>query len=500
MNKKLNLFTFSTILTSSISLLLMSGSALAQEQGEVDSEGLTVKQAIERASGENTVLHAVVIDKKRADLLVALERKRYVPTFSGEAGYRAGQTAQASPLGTQFITTQTLSSNAALQYTLPYGTSMSASLSFERAVQDSVVLGNLGTVYGTQLAMEVAQPWLRGFGKKVGESNLTDALYAYEIASLEEQAQANNVISQILTSYWTLWYLKQQQQVTLSSIEQQQESLELTKTRVAAGVASQADLVLLEAEIAQAKEEVATLKGRIISQQLELSRIMGGTEERHYWEATTELPDVASLPAENALLEQAYLNSPAARQAAQSILRSKLQAYLAENEAKPDFQTIATLSVNGIGDNVGSALSQFARFEAVVGYVGVRVSLPLVREGLKAQADRAQLSVERAETDLETAKQQLRAQILASKTDWEVARQRVELGDVAVKSSEKSVEMEQVRFNAGQVTSFQVTQAITRLKQARLRVVSARLDAELARIELMRLMGMLVEEFLASEG
>lgn len=454
---------------------------------------LTAARALELAAERDPSLRAVVVEAERAGLLVSLEENRYIPTLSAEAGYRAGQTAQPSPIGTQFITTQTFSSNAALQYTLPYGTALAASIRLERAVQDSVVLGNLGTVYGTNLSLEVSQPWLKNFGEKIGRSGLRDAMLAEQIAQLDQQAQANQLASNVLAAYWNLWALERQLTVQQENLALQEASRKLAQVRFEAGSVAEADVITLQAEVAQARETVVTTRAQITSQRVELARLMGGLDEdlEQLGTGATE-PERDDLPALSELMQRAALRSPELNKLGQSVERARLQSMLATNDARPDVQTVATLSVNGIGNQLGSALGQLGRFEAMVGYVGVRLSLPLVRQGLEAQADRAELAVTRAERELDAARTQLQARLLSTYTDVKLATERIALARETVEVSARSVELQQIRFELGEGTSFEVTQAIQRQREAELRVISAERDYRLGMVELRRLAGELV--------
>lgn len=472
------------------SLMLATSPAHAQDQARALLT--TPDEILMLAAEQDPSLKSVMIERERANLVIDLEKNRYVPLLTGDVGYRAGQTAQPSPTGIQFISTQTLSTNAALQYTLPVGTTLGTSLRIERAVQDSVVLGNLGTVYGTSLSMEVAQPWLRNFGKEVGQSGLRDAMYAYEVATLEEVSRANAVASEVLNAYWTLWFLEQQQDVVQDTLGLQEESLKLAQIRASVGVSASGDVARFEAEVAQAAEEVLSTQGRINAQRIELSRLVGKLDAPPEWSTRGVDPAMESIPDDREVVLDALKQSPDVRRLAQLVLRTRLQAFLANDEARPDLQTVATLNLNGIGLSAGQALAQLTQFNSVVGYVGVRVSLPLVQEGLEANASRAELGVDRAQQDLANAQNRLKAQALSRHADILLARERIKLARVSVEAAQRSTQIEQARFKAGDGTSFEVTQAIARQRQSELRVLSARLDERLASIELRRLIGALI--------
>ncbi len=490
MNKKVKKsFLFKTLSLSLIGTIATGATSPVQAQ----ERSATPAEILELAATQDPSLQAAMLERQRSSLLIETEENRFVPIFSGEAGYRAGQTAQPGPTGIQFITTQTLSSNAAFQYTLPVGTQLGAAIRFERAVQDSVVLGNLGTVWGTNLSLDVAQPLLRGFGKDVGQSGLRDAMYAHDIAKLEEISQANTVASEVLTAYWRLWFLEGQQEVVRDTLALQNESLALAKVREELGVVARGDIARLEAEVAQATEEVLSVQGSINAQRLELSRLVGALDDPPEWSTRGITPSFDQVPDDEQVVLDALAKSPDVRRLAQLVLRTRLQSFLADNQAKPDLQTVATLSVNGIGFNAGQALVQLARFDSVVGYVGVRVSLPVIRDGLEATAERAELGVERAQKDLENAQNRLRTQALARHADILLARERITLAKVSVDAAKRSTEIEQARYEAGDGTSFEVTQAIARQRQSELRVLSAQLDERLSSIELRRLTGTLLQ-------
>ena len=460
---------------------------------------LTPEQVLGLAVEQNPSLRAALIETQRSESLVKSEQSRYVPLFNAEVGYRAGQTIQPSPRppGFEFISTQTLSSLAALRYTMPAGTSLNAAFRLERAVQDSVVLGNLGTVYGSSLSLEVTQPWLRGFGREVGEGALSDALQAAELSELERRARANAVAAEVLSAYWTLWFLERQRETVRDSLTLQRESLQLARVREEVGVGARADIVRLKAEVAQAAEELLALQGQARAQRLELERLTG--QDYGQLQDTTEevvLPELdpaLSQADDETIVQLALTRSPEIERLKRLAERADLQTVLAEDQARADLQTVATLNVNGIGQGLPMALAQLATFNSAVGYIGLRLSLPLVQKGLEASAERAALGARRAREDLDGARNAATAQALTLINELRVARERVALLKEAAEAFEESATIERARFEASEGTSFEVTQALTRLRQSELRALSAARDAYLAQIALKRLLGLLVE-------
>lgn len=448
--------------------------------------------ALEAAAAHDPNLAAALVERDRARLLVEVEERRYAPIFTNDTGFRAGQTAQPSPLGTQFIATRALTSSAALQYTLPYGTTMSASLDLERSVRDSVILGNLGTVYGTGLTVALSQNWLRGYGAQVGLASLRDARLASDVAELERVARANDLASEVLAAYWLLWYAERELAIQNESYAVTEAELALSQMRQAAGSSSRADVVALSSELASAREATLSLRVALTQRRIELGRLIGRLDDAE--RLTTSGPvNPAPLPSRGELETSQARRSPQLLRLVQAQQRAEISASLARDEARPELQSVATFNVNGIGETLGASWAQVSRFEALVGYVGMRLTLPLVSEGLQAQADRAQLLVERAALDLEASRQQLRAQLMQRYAEAELARERIQLSGEASALAEESVSLQRARFQAGDGTPFEVTQAIQRVQAANLRVAAAQRDLELARVELNRLAGLLME-------
>lgn len=468
-------------------LLVLGVPAAASAQ-----EGVTPEQTIELARSASPELRAALKERERAELLVEQFRYVFVPNFTGDAGWRAGQSPQQGPTGVVFVSNQSLSTNLALSYVLPVGTQLSGGVSFDRSVVDSVILGNLGVTYGAGLRFSVNQPLMRGLGKEIGLAQLDDAQLAVDSSELQRESQANDLARDALIAYWQLWLAQQQQLIEEQALEVARSALADAEARFELGAAAGADLITLKTEVAAARESLLVSEATVAQRQTELARLFGADELPSA--DMQSVPKFTATPGLERSVELALANSYDLAVLKISEQRAEIQARVASDSARPDVSAVGTLDVSGLGAGAGEAFAQVGRLEALIGYVGVSAALPLNNRSSEAAAERAQIDVSRLQDDREVIERQLRAQVKLQHTNLQTATQRLELARQTAALAEQNVKTVEDRFELGRATSLEVVQALQRLRESRQRMTSALIDAQIASITLRALTGQLLTD------
>ncbi len=473
-----------------ISALILSASFLFASSASAES--LSADDALQKAFKHNRELRAAAIDLKRADLLVVSADGERVPLWTTDVGYRYGRTPRLSSTGRQLTLTDALVVGTELSYTFSPGTKVATWAEVGRSVRDTVELGDLGAAYDMSFGFEVAQPWLRGFGSDIVDAQIEQARASKKAASASQIATANGVAQSVLTAYWSLWSAQKSLQIAEEALEVTQKELQQGEARLDEGIIAPAELVSLRTEVASAKETVVAAKTRVGQASLTLANAIG-------LEATTELrasdikpPNTELAPLQDSI-SLAKEQSPDLIRLRANVRSARIEADVAENNALPNLETTASLQFAGIGNEIGSSIEDLAQLDAVTGYVGIRLELPLFNDKRRADADRADLAAQNARLEVERYELELASQMSKLWSDALSARERLDLAKETAKLARENVEAQSARFEVGKSTTLDVTDAIQRLREAENRVLQVEVELVEAQLGIAELTGTLFQ-------
>lgn len=473
--------------------LMLALVAPAHAQQNPSAELLTPEQALQTAIAQNPALRAAILDWRRARLQVVSEDYQFVPDVFAEAGYTTGRRPSQGTAGVSLLTSDSLRLSTGLSKRFRWGTQVSTAIDVERAVQDSVVLGNLGETYGLGLVLELAQPLLRGFGTDVVLADLHVAELQQDAALIQRDQAASTLARDVLDAYWNLWYAEQQLDITQSALELSNTKLDEANQRLKVGLVSEADLIPLQTELARLQENLTTSQAAIEENALELARLLGMQPAQADWRTVEQAPEPHEAPSLDQALAAADERSYELRQLGVNVDVAGVQAEVADNLSLPQLDATASVELSGLGGDVPDAFDQITGFRGVTGFVGLRLDLPITDRGLQAEAERAELAVDAARARYASAADRVHAQVASALSNFEAARQRLVLAQRTADLSAKQVEVQSTLFDNGKATMLDVVTAIQDQNEAKLRVARARLDMLQLRYALEDLTGTLLE-------
>ena len=468
-----------------LAVLSLSLPAAAQQ----DARRLSPQEVVDAVVARSPSLKAAATARQRAALAVEAEDYRYVPLFTADGGFRMGRSVQASPGGTQLISNSAILLGATLAYTLPAGTQLALDLDLNRADNESVVLGNLGTTYGSDLRLSVVQPLLRGFGLDAGEAALRQARLGLERAQLEQDLEASQQLAQALDAYWQMWFAQQEIQIQTQALEVAAQSIAEANERLEVGVLAEADLIALQSEAASIEERLVTSRARLRQTAAALARIMGAKLDQI---PQAVIPDAPPLPPQltaEAAIARAMARSPQLAQLKTNVALAQIEAEVAEDAALPRLDLVGNVGISGLGEGLSDAFGQLVSFDAVVGYLGLQLELPLVNRARQAQAERASLAVSEARLRYEIALDAIEADVVQRLTAMDAAREKLALARRAAALARQSVEAQQARFEVDKATSLDVVQALQNARETELRVAAVLVEMVQAQLGVEELTG-----------
>jgi outer membrane protein TolC len=250
-----------------------------------------------------------------------------------------------------------------------------------------------------------------------------------------------------------------------------------------------------ETRLASLDETVVTSEASERRLAVQLAALTGlGREPVRLRADMAESPPMTEVdPPPDEALRAALEGSPDIRSSAASVTAAEERARIAGEELRQRLDLVGWIGAQTLGSGeVSPALTQFGEGAAYAGYVGLVYELPLSDTRKEAQRASAKLDVEAARQRLTATGDQVRADVAIALEKCQSARKRLALSGLTLEATRKLAEAERARYALGASIYLQVRDAEEAEREAEHRMVRARVDFALARIELDHLTGALL--------
>ncbi len=479
-----------------LALLAIPAALRAQPVSDAD----VVRIALE----SNPTLRAALYDARRADSVVAREEARFGWILTLDGGVTRSETPQATTAGVTTSRSDTVGGGSEVGRAFEWGTAVAVRTDVSRrtSVFNPIATTSdrieIGPTYGLGVQLTASQPLMRGAGSEIGTAPLRAALADRRASRAARDRVASEVLRDLLSAYWELWYASAALQVDQAALALARRHQGDAQARVENGTLAAVEVLSFDARVAILEETVAAAEVERTARALELGRLVGVPAQQ-----------AAALVAPPASAPEAGSDDRSADDAARSAARrsaeltqvraaldaARVDARVADDALRPRLDLEGWLLFSGLGDRDAVApFEEVGRGSAVSAHVGAVFELPLSTAQRHAVAQGATLGVEAAEERLRAAELRIEAEARSLAARAEAARRRVGLAIRSVEASRRLAEAERERFALGTTTSLAVQTAEDDLRAAELRVARARVDARNASLALGHLTGDLLRE------
>jgi len=448
----------------SMMLLLFCSPALAQSAGEIR---LSAREAVERALKHNLDLK---YERLAPELSTAPERSADAPfdpmltagiDYSRSPGQVSSQRAGLTPVASNGI-----GGEIGLRKSFGTGTSVEMSLTSEGLFASGGQGSGLDPGYQSGLRLSGRQNLLEGFNRSANLLGLTSARINREVAKRGLIRSAELVGAATLKAYWDLHAARAKLKVQDLALKMSEKTLADTEALIRAGTLSasesisatyavqsqQRDRVAMAKSVSDARDRLARLMGLVEPGSIATPRLvtMLGPRPKPWRVTRVQLQKLALQRRGDylALLEQLKLR------------RAERDA--AGHRTLPKLDLVAALSFNGLS---GTAADPKNQGDFSTGYwssykmkrigfsAGLLFELPLLGRKKKAEAEIAELKVQRAKVAKQRAVRELSLQLNVAWRAVDVARRQLALTKAAAKAAATKLKNEEARFLAGKITA-----------------------------------------------
>jgi outer membrane protein TolC len=253
---------------------------------------LTIEDCIARALQKNFDLkiQSFSTDVARESLNAA--NATFEPTLTGS--FQRGVTQSAPAVGGS--RNDYTDTRLGVTELIPTGATLSVSTSLDRNAGGFVsstgefTSGAFNPVYGSDVALTVTQPLLKGAGPGVNRAAIERGRLGLAIARLDFKSRVLQVVRDTEAAYYNLVFARENLDVKEHSLALAQQLLDENKTRRITGVATDLDVLSAEVGVANARNGVVVARQSVRNSEDALLALIG------QFEFDSELGTVALLP------------------------------------------------------------------------------------------------------------------------------------------------------------------------------------------------------------
>lgn len=478
-------------------LVVAAGSSRAAEQT------ISLSQALERAVAGNLDLRRERVSIDIADARLLAAQGQFDVVLNGLVSF----TRRPTPLRTaQDISAgldNTVIVDVGVSRALETGGSLRLAMRNDIVITDTPVkCGTVGlmrefcTDYNSNLGLVFTHPLLRGFGTEVTLARVRRERINNDIALLNRQTRAANVLRDVLTGYWELAFATQDLAIRRSAVELAREQLRVTQAQIDVGRLAPVDRAAVERAIGDRQQEVVLAEQNVFFRSLQLLNLVGAPVDATSpallaADAPLISPREIDVPFE---LQQALDRNPQLRSLRMGIQLSEIDIETALSTVRPRLDFEGSVGTTGRG-SFQDTIEQTFGFENLTWSAGLRFELPVQNRTARGNARAAEASAEGARLDAASFELALRDLVLRLSSNVRTALQRVDLAKQTVGFAEQNLEAEKARFSVGRATNNDVLLRQQELKVAQIQIVRASVDVLASEAALAAVTGDVLERY-----
>lgn len=458
--------------------------------------GMSLEEAVQRALEVNLNIQSIRLSPVIQDYALRAAQAAFATTVNGTFGYNNSTSLSTSQLdgGSQTNTTrQTF--NTSVAKPLPwYGGRFSLNFNNSRTETDNS-FATRNPSYSSSVNLSYTQPLLAGFKTDNQRAAVETQTIQAQITDLQVLSQVENVIGQVQESYWALRAAIEQIEIQRRSLDQAAQLVEQNRVRFQVGRGTEYQVIQSEAQLASAQQALLNAEIQWRSRELAFKQLLlGGAEDPLLTQTINpvDLPSIAQPAVDiQGAIESALAQRTDIRQQRQQQEISQVNLAVSRNSKLPDLNLTAAYQLQGVGGNLydrsglggtpvlvqpggyGDGLTSIADFDAPTWSLTLNASYPIGNTASEANLERARLQLRQQELALREQELAVVTQVTSAGLAVNNTYLQVQAAQRSREAAEQNAAAEQVRFNVGAATNFELVTAQNQVTTARLSELQA---------------------------
>lgn len=448
---------------------------------------LTLEQAMDMALEKNLDLKAARLNPISVDYQLRSARAAFLPRYSSTYRYNNATTPSNNTIqGVANVTNQGQNFNATYAQALPWlGGSFTTNFTNSRqATNDRSSRFNPQLASG--LSFQYTQPLLAGLRIDSNRNQLRTLAIQRQITDIQLLTTIENTKASVRTAYWNLRAAIEQIEIQRRSLELAQRLYQDNLTKVEIGTLAQIETTTSETQVANAEQALLNAQIQWRTAELNLKRLLAAGPDDEVYRATINPIETAALSLQAVdiagAVDRALADRTDLAQSRRQVESSRLSLELAADATKPQLDLVTGYNTNGQGGTrftdgqvveetgYGGALRKLASFDTSGWNAQFNFTLPFGRDITvnRIARARAQLQIDQALAQIQAQELTVSAQVTNAGLAVENTYKQYQAAQKARDVAERNAEAEQIRFEVGMSTNYNVVQAQTNLTTQRL--------------------------------
>ena len=355
------------------------------------------------------------------------------------------------------------------------------------------------SLYASRLGIDVTAPLMRGAGHEVNLVTLKKAELDLDWSKYELYGYVLDLISETEKKYWDYYMKLEQLKIVQESLDLAMQQREETKKRVDVGKIAESELAAADAEVALCQEDLIDAESNVVTSAVALLRSINPDSD-NFWKNRPSLKSVPKLREIDNYdfnlddcIADALILRPELRQAELQLRKNELDVVASKNGMLPKLDFFLTLGKTGYSDSFKGSEPSFNHKEPFDSSVGLVYQYNPKRRSEKAKLNRANLNVKLQKDSIKNLEQVVKEDVIKAYIEIKRAKEQLAATNATTQRQEEKLRVENVKFNVGKTTAFQVAQAQRDLTEAKLTKVKAIVSFTTAKTDLLRATGLLLK-------
>ncbi|MDT8340053.1 MAG: TolC family protein [Longimicrobiales bacterium] len=462
---------------------------------------MTLEEAVARAMENNLTIQNARLDPAIQDYAMRVARAAYATTVTGTFGYNDATSLSTSQLdgGNQTTTTRQTYNTSVSKPVSWYGGQMNLSFNNSRT-ESTNAFQTRNPSFSSQFSLSYTQPLLAGLKTDNQRAAIRTQQIQSGITDLQVLSQIENVVGSVREAYWNLRASIEQIEIQRRSVEQAETLVEQNRIRQQVGRGTEFQVIQSQAQLASAQQALLNAEIQWRNQELAFKQLLLGGALDPLLAATINPVDLPTLTEPEVDIESAVQSAldqrTDLRQSREQQRISRVNLDVTSNNKLPDLNLTASYSLQGVGGNLFDrsslggepvlvqsggyfdGLESIANRDAPTWNLQLTASYPLGNNAAQSNFERARIQLRQQELALREQELAVVTQVTSGGLSVQNTFLQYQAAQRSREAAEQNAAAEQVRFNVGAATNFELVTAQNQLTQARL----AELQAMIAHI------------------
>jgi outer membrane protein len=457
------------------------------------AEGLSLRQALAEALAQNPTLASAELNLDQAEGGLMSARSVFDPAFTASGSLSQDESQQ---LFAGLIFEQRNNrgfGNAGIRGDLATGTSYRMTGSFFNLNQRApdFITGDPIRIVRQSPSFElgVSQELLRGFRTSFNRRAVLDARNTRDVAQLRVIAQRQQTLAQVTSAYWQWVNAVRVAEIAEERLRVAEEAARIARVQLNEGRLAPVDEVRVRTELVRASNNLLEMRQQALQAGDELMVLLGrrpGVELTPSSELTLPAPRTYDVSDAMNRAENGNLDLRMAELEAE---QAELSRRLAVHGLLPSLSLDASIGRSQVRDKQGEDPFEIRPQQNLQGVANF--AMPLGNRAARGEVRRAAANAAQRKVVLEEQRRRVIADVARQVRVLNAAAVQVELADQEVELAAETLSAEEARDEVGRALQRDVLDARTTLFDAKARAARARMDYEIAAVELLRLQGAL---------